>query len=167
MLLRRDHRRFLAGLLWFQRRDRPRLSAHADNLVLALCLGWGIARIGCAIARDHLSAITTTSPLAIPLPGGPRHDLGLYEAILSFALFALLTALDRPHRPPGLLVATAAVIFGTSRLTLDFLREEPRLAALTAVQYLMLPVIAAGLIHLLRLRSPATRNHPAAVAQHT
>ena len=81
----------LAGLLWF-RRDPAALWRHADNLTVGLTLGWGLGRLGCFATHYHLGRLTT-SPLGVSTPAGPRHDLGLEEALMVLALHALLRAL--------------------------------------------------------------------------
>jgi phosphatidylglycerol---prolipoprotein diacylglyceryl transferase len=143
----------LAGLLWFRRRDPGRFLSHADNLAVALALGWAVGRLGCVVAHDHLSA-PATSPLV--LPGGPSHDLGLYEALLSFGLFLVLACLDRGRRWPGLLLATAALMFGGGRFALEMWREDPRLGGLTAVQYVMIAVAGYGAWMLARVSARST-----------
>ncbi len=123
-----------AGFVWFRRRDPEKLLDHADNVMAASTLGWGIARLGCFAVHDHLSAVTN-SPLAIDFPEGARHDLGLYEAILSFALFFLLRWLDKKKRSPGSLAIAGALTFAAGRFALDFLRVgDPRYGGLTLVQ---------------------------------
>jgi phosphatidylglycerol:prolipoprotein diacylglycerol transferase len=133
----------LAGAAWLHRRgERPRFWRHADQLALALLLGWGIARLGCFLSHDHLGALTTF-PLGIATPGGRRHDLGLYEAVLTLALWAVMLALDRRRPAPGTLVAVAAVGFAVGRFGLELLRvDDPRYHGLTLVQYVM-PALAA------------------------
>ncbi len=136
----------VAGLPWFRRRAAGRGRAYADTIALGGILGLGFVRLGCFACHEHLSAVTS-SPLALPFPGGARHDLGLDEAVLCFALFALLAALDRRRRrlPDGTLLAVAALVYGAGRFGLDTLRvDDPRAAGLTAAQFVSLVLVAGG-----------------------
>jgi phosphatidylglycerol:prolipoprotein diacylglycerol transferase len=133
----------LAGFFWF-RRAAGSLRAHADNIVLALCLGWAVGRVGCFLDHDHLGRLTTV-PFAVLMPDGPRHDLGLYEAALALVIFAVLRALDRRRPPPGRIAALAAVLYGVGRFAIESLRaddiealgrhSDPRWLGLTLAQY--------------------------------
>ncbi len=138
----------LAFAVWF-RTDRL---ANGDNLVIALSLGWGIGRIGCFIDHDHLGRLTDL-PFAVAMPGGARHDLGLYESALALAMFVVLR---RPRaRPPGRALALAALMFGIGRFAIERIRaddlallgrrSDPRLLGLTLVQYAAVALVAAGL----------------------
>jgi phosphatidylglycerol:prolipoprotein diacylglycerol transferase len=142
------------AVLWF-RRAPGGWRAHGDNLVTALSLGWGIGRIGCFIDHDHLGRLTG-APFAVAMPGGPRHDLGLYEAALALLIFAVLWIGERRAvRPPGRSLALAALLFGVGRFAIEALRaddlallgrrSDPRLHGLTLVQYAAVALIAVGL----------------------
>jgi phosphatidylglycerol---prolipoprotein diacylglyceryl transferase len=127
----------LAGWVWLRR--RAQLWQYADELAVALSLGWGIARLGCFATHDHLGAVTA-SPLGVAAAGAFRHDLGLYEAILALGICGALVALGR--RPPGMLAAAAAVLFAGGRFAIERWRvDDPRYLGLTLVQYVM-PVLA-------------------------
>ena len=115
----------LAAAVYF-RRKRLRFHDYADAFALGIAPGWGIARLGCFTVHDH-PGVRTDFFLAVRFPAGARHDLGLYEAILLFALAALLWALHRRGRP-----ARAAPRAARGRRTalgrflLDFLRARRR-----------------------------------------
>ena len=57
--------------------------------------------------------------------GVPRHDPGLYEAILLFTLAAILWTLYRRGILRGRLLLLLGVLYGTARFFLDFLRARP------------------------------------------
>jgi len=161
----------LAGAAWF-RRAPAGFCAHADNLVVALSLGWSIGRIGCFVDHDHLGRLTD-APFAVAMPGGARHDLGLYEALLAGAIFALLSFRDerRAPRPPGWALAVAGLMFGVGRFALESVRaddlerlgrhSDPRFHGLTLVQYAAVALVAGSALLWRRARTPAAR----AVAQ--
>ncbi len=83
----------VAAVIWF-RVKRVRFSDYADAFALGIAPGWGVARIGCFTVHDH-PGVLTSFPLAVRFPDGPRHDLGLYEAILLLSLGAVLWVLHR------------------------------------------------------------------------
>lgn len=123
--------------------------AYVDNLAIAFVLGWAFGRTGCFSAHDHIGR-TSDFFLAVDFPerlGGPRHDLGLYEAILAWAMSALFFALDRknPNRFHGFYSAWTILLYAPVRFFMDFLRAEDlesiskrsdvRWAGLTPAQY--------------------------------
>src|SRR5207237_1135864 len=83
----------LVAVLWF-RAHRLNLLQYGDVLALAIAPGWAIARLGCFSVHDHPGVLTNFF-LAVQFPGGARHDLGLYDALLLFALTVLLYWLSR------------------------------------------------------------------------
>jgi phosphatidylglycerol:prolipoprotein diacylglycerol transferase len=146
----------VAAMVFFGRR-RVAFDDYADAFALALAPGWGIARVGCFVIHDH-PGLRTHFPLAVNFPagvfdplGGPRHDLGLYDALVLFALAGVLFALDRRGALRGRLLALLALLYGTSRFLLDFLRAsdvpypDARYLGLTPAQYFCFALWAYGL----------------------
>ncbi len=142
--------------IWF-RRHGLRFEPFGDAYALGLAPGWGIARLGCFSVHDH-PGIRSDAWLAVDFPGGPRHDLGLYEAILLFALATLLLGLRRGGRMRGRLLPLLAVTYGAGRFLLDFLRARPgdvayadgRQLGLTFAQWFALGLVAWGIARLSR-----------------
>ena len=72
---------------------------------------------------------------------GVRHDLGLYDAVVLFGCAVLLFAVARRGLLPGRLLALLALVYGTCRFFLDFLRAtdvpyaDARYLGLTPAQY--------------------------------
>jgi phosphatidylglycerol:prolipoprotein diacylglycerol transferase len=77
----------------------------------------------------------------VDFPGGARHDLGLYEAVVLLAIAGLLWRLWAGRRLTGRLLGLLAVLYGAARFLLDFLRAsdvpyaDARYAGLTPAQY--------------------------------
>jgi phosphatidylglycerol---prolipoprotein diacylglyceryl transferase len=137
---------------------------YLDNIAVGFALGWALGRTGCATAHDHIGRATTlwtgvAFPDDWPRLGdqlGVRHDLGLYEALLCYGIFALLVLLGRRQQVwTGLQSGAAAITYGLGRFGLDFLRatdmeraadrvSDPRYFGLTAAQYAMLVVAIWG-----------------------
>jgi phosphatidylglycerol:prolipoprotein diacylglycerol transferase len=152
----------LTATFWFRRRGLS-FTPYADAYALGLAPGWGIARLGCFTVHDH-PGLRSDFWLAVDFPGGPRHDLGLYEAILLFALAALLYTLRWRGQLQGRLLPLLAILYGAGRFLLDFLRARPgdlvyadgRQLGLTFAQWFALGLVAWGASRLLRRSRPAT-----------
>ncbi len=118
---------------------------YLDVGLVSLWLGWGIGRIGCFLIHDHPGTLSHFV-LAVRFPDGPRHDLGLYESLLGFALFAVFWALFPRFaaKRAGLVAAASILTYATLRFGLDFLRVvDARYASLTPAQWGMAAVIVA------------------------
>jgi phosphatidylglycerol:prolipoprotein diacylglycerol transferase len=145
----------LAALVWFRWKRIP-FARYADAFALGLAPGWGVARVGCFSVHDH-PGVRSDFFLAVNMDGVPRHDLGLYEAIVLFALGALLWTLHRRGLLRGRLLPLLAVLYGVARFLLDFLRAGPgdglpyvdrRYAGLTPAQYVVVGLVAYGVFRL-------------------
>ncbi|HQR30522.1 MAG TPA: prolipoprotein diacylglyceryl transferase, partial [Anaeromyxobacteraceae bacterium] len=131
------------------RRQGVRLADYGDAFAVGVPTGWAVARVGCFLVHDHPGRLTSF-PLAVRFPGGPRHDLGLYEALVLAAIAALLWALWSRRALAGRLLPLLAVLYGVARFLLDFLRAtdvayaDARYAGLTPAQYAALGLLAWG-----------------------
>ncbi|HYG69988.1 MAG TPA: prolipoprotein diacylglyceryl transferase family protein [Anaeromyxobacteraceae bacterium] len=154
----------LAAAVFFRRR-KLRFHDFGDPFAVAVATGWGVARVGCFTVHDH-PGVLTDFPLAVAFPGGARHDLGLYEAIILFALGGLLYLLFRRGALRGRLLPLLALLYGVSRFLLDFLRArdidyaDARYLGLTPAQWITLGLMAYAVWGFATLRAPA----PAAAA---
>jgi phosphatidylglycerol:prolipoprotein diacylglycerol transferase len=160
----------LAAVVYF-RRAHVRLGEYGDSFALGIAPGGGIARIGCFVVHDH-PGVKTHFPLAVHFPAsaeailgfsGTRHDLGLYDALALFAFAVVLYALDRRGLLRGRLLALLALLYGTSRFLLDFLRAsdvpyaDARYLGLTPAQYLCFALWAYAAWKLSAAREGARR----------
>jgi phosphatidylglycerol:prolipoprotein diacylglycerol transferase len=149
----------IAVLLYFRRKGIP-LRRYLDAFALGMAPGWMVARLGCFVAHDHPGTLTTF-PLAVAYPGGARHDLGLYDAILLAVLSVVLYALARRRRPEGFLMGVLAIGYAVPRFFLDFLRArdlafvDGRILGLTPAQYVAFLLVAAGVWLLVGARGAA------------
>jgi len=153
----------LAAAVYFRRKRIP-FQRYADAFALGVPLGWGVARLGCFSVHDH-PGIHTSFPLAVQFPDGPRHDLGLYGALLLFAITGLVWLLQRRGLLRDQRLAVVAVVYGVARFLLDFLRTrevvigpdyyarpDGRLLGLTFAQWFTLLLVGWGAQALLRQR---------------
>jgi phosphatidylglycerol:prolipoprotein diacylglycerol transferase len=77
----------------------------------------------------------------VAFPDGARHDLGLYDVLLLLAITVVLYAVAHRHILEGRLLALLALLYGSGRFALDFLRArdlpyvDARYLGLTPAQY--------------------------------
>jgi phosphatidylglycerol:prolipoprotein diacylglycerol transferase len=150
----------IAAMVYF-RIKRLSFNAYGDALAIGVSVGWGIARLGCFAVHDH-PGVPSTFFLAVdfPPPYGPRHDLGLYDAILLFALAGLLYALRRQNLLRYRLLPLLALLYGIGRFFEDFLRAsdtgyvDARYFGLTPAQYFCFGLVAYGIYGLAKFRPP-------------
>lgn len=154
----------LAVLVWFRAHGR-RFSDYADVFALAVTPGWAVARLGCFSVHDHPGSLTSF-PLAVTFPGGARHDLGLYDALLLGAIAAVLFRLARAQRLTGRLLPLLALLYSVGRFFLDFLRAtdisyaDARYLGLTPAQYICMALFVYGAMQLLRGRRNSLHPRP-------
>jgi phosphatidylglycerol:prolipoprotein diacylglycerol transferase len=146
----------LALLIYFWRLKKTWLR-YADVLAQGLVVGWIFGRLGCAIAHDHVG-IQSSFFLAVRYPGGPRHDLGLYEFLLTlFVFFPVIQLLRRKATQLGAYVVALSLMYAPCRFLLDFLRisnvpgADLRYWGLTPAQFSSMALFGLGLWFLRRL----------------
>lgn len=139
--------------VWFFFKERKPFWPHGDSLAIGLTLGWFFGRMGCFSAHDHPG---TQSDFWLAVPGmcegrNPAvscHDLGLYEALWSGAMWLLFRQLSKTARFPGFYCAVLALAYGPFRLFLDFFRTatiDVRYLGLTPAQYGSITLTLIGL----------------------
>lgn len=160
----------LVGALVFFRSRRLSFRAYADSIALGLAPGWAVARLGCFSVHDHPGRLTDFV-LAVRFPGGARHDLGLYDALLLLAASGLLYALARSAPLRGHLLGVLALVYGVGRFFLDFLRAtdvtyaDARYLGLTPAQYVCILLVLYGLVEVRQALAAARRRRSATASQ--
>lgn len=148
----------IVACLVFLRRRGIRFATYADVFALAVPPGWAVARLGCFSVHDHPGTLTNFF-LAVAFPGGARHDLGLYDALVLAGITIVIYTLDRRAAWRGRLLAVVALLYGAARFALDFLRardlpySDARYWGLTPAQYAAVALVAWGAFVLLGRRS--------------
>lgn len=120
-----------------------------DLFAIPLALGMALGRIGCFLdgLRDRTYGVATSLPWGVDFGDGiRRHPVQLYEVAFLLALAAVLSRL--PHRTGGLYRAFL-IAYLAWRVAIDFLKPEPAIAGLSAIQW----ACAAALF----LYAPSTR----------
>ena len=139
----------IAGILLYFRAQGRSSIPYWDALALGIVPGWGVARLGCAVAHDH-PGIRSSAWYAVQFPDGTRLDMGLLDAVVLLTLGAVLWLLARKKRPQLALLGMFAVGYSGPRFLLDFLRardlpdSDRRLAGLTPAQWICLGMIGLG-----------------------
>ena len=152
-------------LLWFGWIRRRSFWLHADTVAYALPFGWFFGRVGCFTAHDHIG-VRSDFFLAIDFPkvwaGGPRHDLGLYEAIYVAGIcfvFWILRARPLHH---STFAALFCLLYAPARFSFDFLRNtdlqnaDIRWAGYTPAQYGSIVLFLSGIVLFLRRKQKDT-----------
>ncbi len=154
----------LAAVVFFKVR-KLRFSDYADAFALGVAPGWAVARLGCFAVHDH-PGVPTDFFLAVAFPNGPRHDLGMYDAIALFAISGLLYALRDKAAMKGRLLPLLALLYAGCRFFFDTLRAtdmsyvDARYFGLTPAQYGCLGLVLYGVWGLLRRRAPGASPVP-------
>lgn len=140
-------------------RPRP-LLRYLDVIAFGFPFGWVLGRLGCGVVHDHIGK-QTTFPLAMdfdhgmynftwvsgdpyPWADGIRHELGLYEMVLTVPICLLFLWLGRRDRVPGTFSIAFFLAYAPIRFGLDFLRnddlsfQDARYASLTPAQWGMI-----------------------------
>jgi phosphatidylglycerol:prolipoprotein diacylglycerol transferase len=147
---------FMGGTVAFHiycRRQGVWMLPYLDALVYGFAPGWIIARGGCFVSHDH-PGLASDFFLAVAYPGGPRHDLGLYEMLLAAAISLVLYLLPRRRRFVGFHTALVLLLYAPSRFLLDVLRTgDRRYLGLTPAQYLCAVMLGIAVYLVLRGRS--------------
>jgi phosphatidylglycerol:prolipoprotein diacylglycerol transferase len=133
---------------------------YADAVLYGFTLGWFFGRMGCFSAHDH-PGTETSFYLGVygMCPDSPQtvacHDLGLYEAIWSLAMFGVFWLLDKKPRFPGFFTGVLLTVYGPFRLFLDIFRHpstDTRYFGFTPAQYGSVLLAVAGVWILTRRR---------------
>jgi phosphatidylglycerol:prolipoprotein diacylglycerol transferase len=136
---------FLCGALLARRRGLP-VIAVADYGVAGLALGHGIGRIGCLLNGCCYGAVTDCA-LGVHTAGATRWPVQGFEALYNIGLCAALNLFYLRHRDRrGGTLALYLLAYGTWRFGIEFLRVDPRTAALglSGAQWTSLLLVAAG-----------------------
>lgn len=147
----------LLGIFIYFRKEKIPLTPYLDPLALGTSVGWSIGRFGCFLVHDH-PGVKTDFFLAVEFPGGPRHDLGLYDMFVLIGIAGVLYTVKRRNPPAGTLMGLLAVIYCACRFFLDFLRAsdlsfvDRRYAGLTPGQYTVVGIFAVGVWLIARAR---------------
>jgi len=144
---------FLGGFLalWiFVKLKGQKLMPYADRIGVALSFGWIFGRSGCATAHDH-PGIPTDFFLGVQFPDVVRHDLGLYELMITIFICIIIYLIGRKPRHTGTFISTILIIYSPVRFMFDFLRitdgkyADSRYLGLTPAQYGMMFMFAVGI----------------------
>jgi phosphatidylglycerol:prolipoprotein diacylglycerol transferase len=142
----------LFGTLYYCRKHRLNFLEYSEPLAFGIPFGWFFGRLGCASVHDHIGAKSDFF-LAVdfPLPLGPRHDLGIYEAIFTFFLCLLFLTLRNKGKVRGYYLLLLCLFYAPVRFLFDSLRAvdisggDVRFLGLTPGQYSAIALFLAGL----------------------
>ena len=167
------------------RRYKINVWRYGDVAAFCTIFGWAIGRIGCALIHDHPGQVSDFF-LAVEMDVSnflsqkelmvlyqetqgtiqARHDLGLYDSLLSFAITGLFLFWDRRPRFPGFYLGWFCILYFLPRFFLDYLRatdvgqwSDTRYLQLTPAQYGSIMLVMVGGWILWRQRNKSCEEH--------
>lgn len=153
------------GVVAVARWRRLCLGVVANAVAPALALGYAIGRIGCQLAGDGTYGQPSDLPWAMSYPDGTVptrvgvHPTPVYEALAMIFVFWALWRLRGRLVRPWSLFGLYAVLAGTERLLVEFIRINPvEVFGLTAPQLFSVAQIALGVALLVGIL--VTRRQP-------
>jgi phosphatidylglycerol:prolipoprotein diacylglycerol transferase len=156
----------ILAALWFCRLQGLSPLAFGDRVAPVVPIGLFFGRLANFI-NGELWGRVSDAPWAMVFPGGgpePRHPSQLYQAgmegLLLFALLQALVRIPGLRARPGFLTGMFLAGYGIARIIGECFREPDAhlgflLAGATMGQLLSLPMVAIGLLLVLRSRRPA------------
>lgn len=109
-----------------------------DLFALPLCLGIAIGRIGCFLAglADDTYGKATSLPWGVDFGDGVRrHPTQLYEIVFLLVLAAVIVRVSRKPHAQGVLFRIFLAGYLTWRFAIDFIKPQPLLHGLNAIQW--------------------------------
>ena len=150
------------AIVWVIRRHGMSLGATADASGIGLAIGYAIGRIGCQLAGDGDYGVPTDLPWGMAYPDGvvptlaKVHPAPVYETLMGLAIFGVLWSARKRITIPGLSFYLYLIMTGMARLSVEFVRLNPRvLWGLTSAQLIsvvLMVVGVGGVVYLLRTR---------------
>lgn len=151
-----------AGMLFVRRRGIKALP-FADRIACVAPIGLLLGRVA-NFVNGELWGRPSDAPWAVVFPRGgpaPRHPSQLYEALLEgvvlLAVLLILVRNARARQSAGLLTGIFFLGYGIARIIAEFFREPDiqigfLAGGTTMGQWLSVPMVAAGIVLLVRAR---------------
>ncbi len=146
----------IVGLYCFARKYQFRYLQITDLVALYVPIGIFLGRLANFVNGELWGRITTV-PWAVKFPEGgyfPRHPSQLYEAltegVLMFIILNLLWKKEFVRQNVGIISASFLIVYGLSRIAMEFFREPDRQIGyiantLTMGQLLSVPFLLLGI----------------------
>lgn len=146
------------AVIWVIRRSGQPLLPTIDGVAPGLTMGYAFGRMGCQLAGDGDYGKPTDLPWGMAYPNGivPTtervHPAPVYEILQALLIFWVLWSLRKRLKRPGQLFCVYLILTGVARLTVEFIRINPRgLFGLSDAQLIGLLMAVGGSIWLMRL----------------
>jgi phosphatidylglycerol---prolipoprotein diacylglyceryl transferase len=143
------------GANLFFRKHKAPVMKYVDAIVFGFVPAWILGRAGCTLVHDHPGAPSNFF-LAVNAPGGPEHDLGLYEMLFAIVLTIVIYSLKKVRPFDGFHPAVMLLLYSPVRFLLDYLRrDDEKYFGLTPGQYAAIGMVLLAvwlIFHGLKLR---------------
>jgi prolipoprotein diacylglyceryltransferase len=117
-----------------------------DLFAIPLCIGIAVGRIGCLLAglADDTYGKPTSLPWGVELGDGvARHPTQAYEIAFLITLGLVLRFISKRPHPNGILFRVFMAAYFGWRLLIDFLKPQPLIGGLNAIQWACCAGLAA------------------------
>ncbi len=120
-----------------------------DVMVPSVCLGQVLGRLGC-FSGGCCFGVPTTMPWGVIVPNSqipiPLHPSPLYEAGAYLIMFFVLLFMLRRRKNDGTVFASYAILTGTARFLIEYLRVNPRtFFGFTEAQVISICLVLCGM----------------------
>lgn len=157
----------IAGGFFLLRRADGRRIIFADAIIEGLIPGWAFGRAGCTLVFDHPGKVSEWALAMVYSDGLARHNLGLYELMLTALILGpLALIIRRLIRKPGLMVGIISLTYAPVRFVLDYYRigagegGDPRYFGLTAGQFSSVALLIGALAILIVTQAGTPKEVP-------
>jgi len=143
---------------WYCKKKKVSMAKMADLLTIPAVFVLALGRIANFINGELVGILTnmkgcidySKNTHIINPPSGCRHAIQLYAAFGRAALGGFLLFLNKKQWKEGFLFWVFITLMGIGRFIADFLREDPRLFALSFGQYLSVVMFIVGVYVLIK-----------------
>ncbi|MFT4303579.1 MAG: prolipoprotein diacylglyceryl transferase [Candidatus Woesearchaeota archaeon] len=114
----------LVAYLIYMKYYKLDIKKYFDALALPIIIMGTVLRVACALILDEIG-FATTLPWGIYYFGEFRHPIGWYYLIVSSLILLVIFYLSKKNLKSGNLFLSMALLYSSTRILLDFLREFP------------------------------------------
>jgi phosphatidylglycerol:prolipoprotein diacylglycerol transferase len=140
----------LGGWIYLRKKNVSPM-AYLETMLFGFVPAWVIARFGCTMAFDHPGRTTSFFLGMADKSGVVRHNLGLYEALWTIVIVAVIYALRNYYPFRGFHLTLVVLLYSPVRFFFDTLRIADRTyLGFTPGQYFSVVAMVVGINFLVK-----------------